>query len=283
MNHGKLMLNSLFLFITLVVCYFEHKIIYFVLFLLLHELGHILAGFILGYRFKNLQILPFGISMKFNQEFIKPGDDIIISISGPLINFIFFVIFDILCFIGYNEFTFVRNVNLILCIFNLLPAGFLDGGRILRNFLYSYMSFFNGYLLTYINGIILGCAIIFLGVIGGVHIKNIIIILMGAFIAHKSIIELKQLTFNIIKNITYKQNYIYGKKSFVIKQKAYNSNTKIFDIIKSFSYSRYYIIYMSNKDGIVFNLFESDIINIYYNYGNITFKECIKYLNTQEE
>ena len=70
------------------------------LFALFHELGHMLAGILLGFKPNSLEIMPFGLSIGFesksenyNQK-IKNGTKLtlkklIIAISGPLTNLIF--------------------------------------------------------------------------------------------------------------------------------------------------------------------------------------------------
>jgi len=110
----------------------------FILFILLHELGHIIVGSILGFKLKCIKIIPWGISIKFKEEY----DDVsgrtkrnlkkmIVAFAGPAMNIISFIIL-INIKIKFVEFIYA---NLIIAIFNLLPIYPLDGGRILEGIL----------------------------------------------------------------------------------------------------------------------------------------------------
>lgn len=139
-------INSI-LFIFIVIFYLTKQIeIYALLmiFALIHELGHIFAGICLGFKPKSLHIMPFGISVNFNNNLqdyntkIGKGNllnlkKLFIAIAGPLTN----ILIVILCCISKENFASVDNTyiiyaNLILGIFNLLPIYPLDGGRIIN-------------------------------------------------------------------------------------------------------------------------------------------------------
>ncbi len=114
------------------------------IFALLHECGHLVAGLILKFKPEKINIMPMGVSISFK----IPIDDynikiknanllsikkIIIALSGPIINMIIVII---LIFFDFNLDEIKRlNIiysNIIICIFNLLPIYPLDGGRILK-------------------------------------------------------------------------------------------------------------------------------------------------------
>lgn len=114
------------------------------IFALLHECGHLIAGLILKFKPEKINIMPMGVSISFK----IPIDDynikiknanllsikkIIIALSGPIINIIIAII---LIFFDFNLDEIKRlNIiyaNIIICIFNLLPIYPLDGGRILK-------------------------------------------------------------------------------------------------------------------------------------------------------
>lgn len=98
------------------------------LFAFIHELGHLIAGIILGLKVKNINIMPFGVSINFedysNKYVIKK---IIIAIAGPLINLILVILG--IC----NEWEEdIIYSNVLIGMFNLIPLYPLDGGRILK-------------------------------------------------------------------------------------------------------------------------------------------------------
>ena len=99
--------------------------IVFMLFAIIHELGHILTGIILGFKPKNIEVLPIGISACFymqcddynkkinyaNRFVLKK---VIISCAGPITNFIIAIIFYFFDFSIFNiSREFIIYTNLI--------------------------------------------------------------------------------------------------------------------------------------------------------------------------
>jgi Zn-dependent proteases len=111
------------------------------LFVLLHEFGHALAARRFGIGTPTITIYPFG-GVAFMEGFPRsPRAQVVVSIAGPLVNLVFAV--PMLAAGLWNgmqadEFTLAWLVdtcvaiNLVLAIFNLLPAYPMDGGRILK-------------------------------------------------------------------------------------------------------------------------------------------------------
>ena len=117
------------------------------LFAILHECGHLLAGVLLKFKPEKINIMPMGLSISFripvddyNKKIEKSNilsiKKIIIAFSGPLINLIIAILFT---FFDFN-FTEIQRLNIvysniIICLFNLVPIYPLDGGRILKQLL----------------------------------------------------------------------------------------------------------------------------------------------------
>ena len=109
---------------------------------LLHEIGHMISGIILGFKPDFIQIMPFGFSISFKSKCedynskIGKGTliylkKIIIAFSGPLVNYIFILFFCFMKQTYINELIILSNITIGL--FNLIPIYPLDGGRILKN------------------------------------------------------------------------------------------------------------------------------------------------------
>ena len=87
---------NLQIFIFAIIFYFTKQIkIYTILmlFAFIHELGHLIAGISLGLKAKSINIMPFGVSINFedysDKYIIKK---IIIAIAGPLTNLIIVIL-----------------------------------------------------------------------------------------------------------------------------------------------------------------------------------------------
>lgn len=266
--------------IVLIISVYDSKFILYVLFIGTHELAHLVCGIGLGYKFSQLHILPFGFKLSFQKDIIRPYDDMIISISGPLINFVFFGFFLILSNFGYSFANNLKNINLLIGVFNLLPASFLDGGRILRTILSMYKSFNVGYLVTSLNGIIFGCIIIAAAIFAELSANSIIAVLLGIFFIYKSYLGYKEANIGIIRYALYKQTYLYRRNKIDLYNCAFLKDTKLIDIIKKFCFNKYYVVHLIDNGKLSSKVDESDIIKMFCTYGNITIKECLDNLNT---
>lgn len=107
------------------------------LFVFLHEIGHLVTGMCLGLNPKSLSITPFGLTLMFetfNNRKKVELKKMLVAIAGPLVNLIICVI---VIFLNINE-EVKRTIiysNLLIFIFNLIPVYPLDGGRIVKSIL----------------------------------------------------------------------------------------------------------------------------------------------------
>ena len=137
------------IFIFLILFYFTKQIeIYamIMIFAIIHELGHLLAGLLMGMKPEKIEIMPFGVSISFKinaKEYnkkIKKGNileikKIIVALAGPITNFIIILI---ACNLKINliKSLLIIYTNFLIMMFNLLPIYPLDGGRILKGILH---------------------------------------------------------------------------------------------------------------------------------------------------
>lgn len=94
---------------------------------LIHEMGHIVMAEFLGLGVKELYFAPFGIRMilKTPLSVAKSAKKIAVLSAGCAVNLVLCVLFWVF---GHKN---AALIHLITAAFNLLPAGTLDGGRIL--------------------------------------------------------------------------------------------------------------------------------------------------------
>jgi len=93
----------------------------FYIFVILHELAHILIAVILKVNIKEVNLLPFGVNAKFD-FYNHKVKEIIIASAGPIFSMTMAFIF---------KQYFIEN--LFIFITNIIPIYPLDGGRILKN------------------------------------------------------------------------------------------------------------------------------------------------------
>jgi Zn-dependent protease len=116
---------------------------------LVHELGHCLVA--LRYRIPIAQItlFIFGGMAQIRREAPTPKAEFLIAIAGPIVSVGVGLGFWLLAAVPGSppELTAVsehlRNINLVLAIFNLVPGYPLDGGRVLRAGLWAWSKNFH--------------------------------------------------------------------------------------------------------------------------------------------
>ena len=109
----------------------------------LHEFGHSLQARRYGIRVRDIVLLPIGGMARAERIPENPRQEIIVAISGPLVNFVLAAIFFAIIWARPHtpiDITsdFLGNllaINIVLGTFNLIPAFPMDGGRILRGVL----------------------------------------------------------------------------------------------------------------------------------------------------
>jgi len=109
---------------------------------IMHELGHSLVAIARNLPVKTITLFIFGGAANLEREVERPNDEVAITVAGPAVSLGLAAIFHMMTvlFQGHETavalFTWVRMVNLYLGLFNLLPGMPLDGGRLLRAFLW---------------------------------------------------------------------------------------------------------------------------------------------------
>ena len=208
------------LLISLVTGLFK-ELITFLFIIIIHELGHITASLIFKWKIDKVSIMPFGCITIFSELINRPLiEEFIILISGPLFQFINYLIFkDITPYFNYY--------NYGLFIFNMLPIYPLDGYKLFSIILNKYIPYKKVIRIMLIISLI--CLTLF--------IKKDLIYLIILLLLLKGII-------GEFKNI----DYIYNK--FLLERYLYNFRFKKRKNINDINnmYRDYYHIFGSKTE-----------------------------------
>ena len=126
----------------------------FFLSILLHELGHAVVAIRNGISIAGIDLWLFGGVAKMSQDTSSPGVEFRVAVAGPVVTLLIAILcagLGIAAAGGANEYwnavafdaestaggfvammSYLASINVLLLVFNLIPAFPLDGGRIAR-------------------------------------------------------------------------------------------------------------------------------------------------------
>jgi len=148
----------------------------------IHELAHSYVALRFGVKIKSILLLPIGGVSRMEEIPKVPRQEFLISIAGPLTNIIMAILTAVPLLLNLTGplRPFLGDflaVNLVLALFNLIPAFPMDGGRILRAILAERVSYLRA---TRISAN-LGKTIAAMMAVTGLF-YNLFLILIGLFI-----------------------------------------------------------------------------------------------------
>ncbi len=110
---------------------------------LLHELGHSVVARKLGLAIVDISLYPFGGMARMASAPKTSNDEIKVAAAGPVVSLLLAGGFALLGWLSASPLLAeLARINLMLGVFNLLPALPMDGGRILRAYLAKRVGFY---------------------------------------------------------------------------------------------------------------------------------------------
>jgi len=109
--------------------------------IVLHEMGHALVGRAFGMKVDGITLHVFGGIAHLRSGPKTALSELLMALAGPAVSVVLWIVFGLLE--GGREFGtvpralgYLSQMNLVLAIFNMLPAFPMDGGRVLRSLIW---------------------------------------------------------------------------------------------------------------------------------------------------
>ena len=212
-----------------------------------HELSHSLVARIFGLQMKGITLFIFGGVAEMADEPPSPKAEFFMAVAGPLSSIILGSIFFIIYFVGdvagwsqtlMGVFIYLALINIVLAVFNMIPAFPLDGGRVLRSILWGYKNNIN-WATKIAAGIgnVFGITLVMIGIISifmGNLVGGLWWILIGMFLKGASQSSYRHV---MVKNILQGQKVSKFMTQDVI---TVPPETKIENFIENFLYKYHF-------------------------------------------
>ncbi|WP_171228607.1 site-2 protease family protein [Ruegeria sp. HKCCA4008] len=155
-----------------------------------HEFGHALMARRFGIKTPDITLLPIGGLARLERMPEKPMQEVLVALAGPAVNIVIWVILvafgagvpiETLSQIDSPGIGFLNRlayINLLLAVFNMIPAFPMDGGRVFRALLCLRMDRVKATRVAAVGGQIVAVGLGFLGLSSG----NPFLVLIAVFV-----------------------------------------------------------------------------------------------------
>lgn len=232
----------IFILVAFLSGYFEYIYI-LLLIIIIHEVGHLIFGYLGGIKHSVIVIYPFGGITKYNNDLnVSIRKELFLLIGGITFQLLFYLLVLFLynnLLVTAHVFNLFNRINIFLISINFLPIIPLDGGKLINLIL----DYFFSYRVSNIISIIISIVFIFLFTIIN---KTYLSLIFSIFLIKSIYLEIINIRVKYYAFLfeRYKNNYNFKKSKIIHK----------YDKFK-----REYYHYINNTSESVFllNLFDT--------------------------
>ncbi len=231
----------------------------------IHELSHVFSAKLLKVKISRIEIYPFGICARLSESFIRSSEkEFIIAFAGPLSNlFLFWFCIFLSNFYSSQILSYLIDLNIAMCLLNLLPSLPLDGGRILKSILTSKYGILRAYnFMIKLSRLMIVLIFVFAIIIFFIYNFNFSLILVSAFFLQNMCSEQKAITLITLKEILSRKDSLPAKSEIRSKVLCVNKNTPARTILKYLTYDYIYIVNIVDEYGkIIKTVTETQVLS----------------------
>lgn len=221
--------------------------------------------------------MPYGAGLNLKDQIYSEIDEIKIALAGPICNLVLFVLTLAIWWIFPESYSYLftfANANLVLFLFNLLPAYPLDGGRVLCGIISSKYKRKIAIKIVSIFNIILSIIMFVLFIVSIFYEVNFTLLFAAIFLI-LGINEKGQS--GKYQKIDVLSVFSKQKKVVAVCSIAVTLDTKLIDIVRRLKNNKYNLVYVILPNGKIKTLSQNQLAKIFMNSSlNQTLGEILK-------
>ncbi|MDS0528025.1 peptidase M50 [Clostridium sp. SHJSY1] len=265
--------------VLMVIGSFYSKLFLGFIWVILHEIAHIIVARNFGVESYGIQLHIAGVSTELKEvDDLNERQKLIVFLAGPLFNMGAIILLFLLrqnFNISYIESSI--ETNLVLFIFNMLPAYPLDGVKAYeiilgKNILYKKVK---KILVNISFGVAIVLSLLFFGTLY-IHKVNFSLLLAAILITYSTFLEKEKTIYIMMGNLfkkrrrLIKEEYIDNKSISVYYKKDL---VKVLSLVDRNKFNSFFVL--DEELQLLGVIYEDELIDALKKYGNITLEELL--------
>ncbi len=262
-KNSPIVIHPLFILFG-VYCYFCGRLSVFICYTLsalIHELGHFVVAYKLGYKLLQIILMPYGAELCGELDEFLYKDEIKIALAGPITSVLLsgFLVMAWWIFPNLYNFTIEMCVSSVVCgVFNMLPVFPLDGGRVLVSWLSIKNPRAKAVSYAKISTRVLGVLLLIMFFISFWYGLNLSFAFVSVMLLEASFNKSDKSCYFLVTNL--KGKLLSKNKVIDVQEVVVNKNTPIYSIVRKLSLQKYYKFIVVNEDMKVLFSFSEEML-----------------------
>ncbi len=238
----------------------------------LHEMGHALCARACGAVVEGIEIAPFGgVARIRGLEQLPVGRSVLVALAGPAVNALLAMICGCLAYALPQRLALwarLMDINLVLLLFNLLPAYPMDGGRMLCAMLRGRAGYARAQRLTAGLGVALGVVIMALGLAAMHYLGklNVTLLICGAYVVFAAGQEKRGAPFSYLQTMAGREAELRRRQVLPVRTIAVRQNATDAEVFaKLLPGAMYRIVYVDDDLRVTRSAWEGELLGGVYN------------------